>query len=188
MKYNATKFSIPNLIVFLVFLFFGVSAHARLECRIIEIPTTGGCGSVKMCASGKIVKKEVCFEVPDVGPIPGGPGPGQGGPGGAGGGGGLEDQAKKDTEAKKKELQDKYCKSQPAEINLKKENCIYDAVKFTNDQSNQCSNFTWGLSWIAGFNYSPSCRSYWAGEKDRQVQQCNVSAAEAVVALAKECP
>lgn len=144
-----------------------------------------------MCSSGKIVKKEVCFEVPDTGPLPGGSGSGQSGPGGPGGGGGgssLEDQAKKDTEAKKKELQDKYCKSQPAEINLKKENCIYDAIKFTNDQSNQCSNFTWGVSWIAGFNYSPDCRPYWAGEQAAQVQRCNVDAADAVVALAKECP
>lgn len=96
MKYNATKFSISNLIAFLAFLFFGVSAHAHLECQTIEIPTTGGCGSVKMCSSGTIVKKEVCFEVSDAGPLPGGPGPGQGGPGGAGSGGAsLEEQAKK---------------------------------------------------------------------------------------------
>ena len=191
MKHNATKFSIPNLIVFLVFLFFGVSAHARLECQIIEVPTTGGCGSVNMCSSGKIVKKEVCFEVPDTGPLPGGSGSGQSGPGGPGGGGGgssLEDQAKKDTEAKKKELQDKYCKAQPAAIALQRDKCVLDAIQTTNIEGNRCSNFSFSLSWILGASYSTSCRSYWAGEKEARVQQCNVLLSEATVALSKECP
>ena len=173
----------------MVISFFGVTAHARQQCQDIKIYTSSGCGSVgSVCVSGQEITQKVCYEVPDgAGPIPGSPGPGQSGPG-APGGGGLEEQARKETEAKKKEQQEKYCKSQPAEIGLKQQTCIYDAISFTNGQANQCSNFTWGLSWIAGFNYNPSCRSYWAGEQAAHPQRCNVVAAEAVAALAKVCP
>lgn len=185
MKYYATKFSISNLIFFLVISFFGASAHARLQCQVIETPTSGGCGSVNMCASGKIEKKEVCYEVPDAGPIPGSPGPGVEGTGGRGG---LEEQARQETEAKKKEQQEKYCKSQPAIIELGKQKCAYDAISFTNTQSNNCSNLSWSAAFYLGVNYQSNCRSYWAGQQLQDVQRCNVSAAEAVVALGKECP
>lgn len=187
MKYYATKFSISNLIFFLVISFFGVSASAYQKCEERQIYTTGGCGSVNMCSSGKVETYKVCYEVPDqgAGPIPGSPGPGAEGTGGRGG---LEEQARKDTEAKKKEQQEKYCKSQPAVIELGKQKCTYDAINFTNTQANSCSNLSWSAAFYLGVNYQSSCRSYWAGQQLQDVQRCNVSAAEAVVALGKECP
>jgi hypothetical protein len=97
-------------------------------------------------------------------------------------------EAEKETEAKKKAEQEKYCKSQPAVINLNQQTCIYDAISFTGGESNKCSNFTYGLSWYLGISYSPDCRSYWANEQTKRVQLCNVIAAEAVVALNKQCP
>lgn len=96
MKCITTKFSISNLIFFLVISFFGITANAREVCTEIKIQTTGGCGSVNMCASGKEETQKVCYEVPDIppGPIPDGPGPGVGGTEGGGSAGGASTEEK----------------------------------------------------------------------------------------------
>ncbi len=179
--------SLSKFIVFGVLLqLISFSASAHQEC--IEIPISyydqsgaynAATGTYTTTAAHKQKYTTVCYQVPDtVEPTYGG----------GGAAGAIEEEEKAKTEAKKKEQQEKYCKSQPAEIELKKETCIADAIRITNIKANQCSNFSWGFSWYGGFNYNPSCRSDWAGVQAEQVQRCNVVAAEAVVALAKECP
>ena len=86
MKYNATKFSISNLIVFLVISFFGVSAHAREQWHNETVYRQGGCSTGNnVCVQVTTETKRVCYQVPDYTAPSGGPSTGQNGGGGIGG-------------------------------------------------------------------------------------------------------
>ncbi|MFO1388999.1 hypothetical protein [Cellvibrio sp.] len=135
MKYYKAKLCSSKSLAFLIMLFFGVSAHARQQCQDIKVYTTGGCGSVNMCSSGKEETQKVCYEVPDegAGPIPGGAGAGTGsGPSSGGGGGDRPEPPKRPKPA--------YCNT----IDLDNAKCKEDAQTKYRNASSSCSNWTYG--------------------------------------------